>query len=193
MVFGTVGLEGEVAGSEMLGEALGIVVVNNHFCVEPDLNVGTKGADAQGIPLEGFAVFVFGVAFVEPVVEVKTYGFVSDTATDVDLKTVPFLFGVIAEVETAVVFAVFVDFEFEAEVEVLEFSFGEEEAGALGVPILAAEEDAVLVGPLRSAEGGPSIERLGWEERKLPRIEGRSKKEEEEKAGHRRIIGENHR
>ena len=112
MVFGAVGLDGEVARSKVLGEALRILVVDDLFAVEPDLNVWAKSFDTQGIPLLGFAVFVFGIALVEPVVEVEPDWFVGRSPADVHLKAVAFLFQVVAQIDPAVVFSVFIDFEF---------------------------------------------------------------------------------
>ena len=39
MAFGAIGLNGEVAWSEVLCEALSILEINNFFSIEPDLNM----------------------------------------------------------------------------------------------------------------------------------------------------------
>ena len=158
VIFGTVGLEGEVAGSEVFGQTFGISVVDDFPSIEPDLNVRAKGFDAERIPLPGVAVLVFGVSLVEPVVEIETDRFVGDSATNVDLESVVFLLGLVAEINPAVVFSVFVDLEVEAEVEVLEFGFGEEQARAFGITILTAGEDALLAGQLGAAYGSTFVE-----------------------------------
>ena len=184
MVFGAVGLDGEVARSKVPCEALRILVVDDLFAVEPDLNVWAKSSDTEGIPLLGFAVFVFSIALVEPVVEVEPDWFVGRSPADIHLKAVAFLFQVVAQIDPAVVFSVFIDFEFQAEIEVLEFFFGEKKTRAFGITILTAGENAVLVGPFGAAPGGPIVEGIGWEEGEFFGMKKMGGKMENEKAEH---------
>ena len=140
-----------MARSKVLGEALRILVVDDLFAVEPDFNVWAESFDTEGIPLLGFAVFVFDIALVEPVTEVESDWFVGRSPADVHLKAVAFLFQVVAQIDPAVVFSVFIDFEFQAEIEILKFCFGEKKTRAFGITILTAGENVVLVGPFGAA------------------------------------------
>lgn len=184
VVFGAVGLDGEVARSKVLGEALRILVVDDFFAVEPDLNVWAKSFDTEEIPLLGFAVFVFGIALVEPVIKVEPDWFVGRSPADVYLKAVAFLFQVVAQIDPAVVFSVFIDFEFQAKIEVLKFYFGEKKTRAFGITILTAGENAVLVSPFGAAPGGPIVEGTGGEEGEFFGMKKMGGKKENEKAEH---------
>ena len=184
VVFGAVGLDGEVARSKVLGEALRILVVDDLFAVEPDFNVWAESFDTEGIPLLGFAVFVFGIALVEPLTEVEPDWFVGRSSADVHLKAVAFLFQVVAQIDPAIVFSVLIDFEFQAEIEILKFFFGEKKTRAFGITILTAGENAVLVGPFGAAPGGPIVEGIGREEGEFFGMKKMGGKKENEEAEH---------
>ena len=47
MAFGAIGLNGEVAWSEVLCEALSILEINNFFPIEPDLNMRAESFYTQ--------------------------------------------------------------------------------------------------------------------------------------------------
>jgi len=55
------------------------------FVIEPDLDVGSEGFDAEEIPFSGFTVFVFGIIPIEPVVEIEAEGFVGNSPADINL------------------------------------------------------------------------------------------------------------
>src|SRR5436190_3662757 len=92
--------------------------------------------------------------------------FLGGPAADVHLVAGPAaLAGVVAEVDAAVVLAVLVDHELQFQLEVLELVLRREQAGPLGVAVLAADDGAVLDPPLGRAEGRPSVEVPAVEQR----------------------------
>ena len=92
--------------------------------------------------------------------------FADDAAADVDLIAGLALgAGLVAEIDAAVVFAVLVEKEVEGQLEVLVLVFGVQHAGARGVAVLRADDDAVFDPPHRAANGRPAGEVFAIEER----------------------------
>jgi len=123
VAFGAVGLDGEVAGSKMLCEAFGVLVVDNFLAVEPDLDMRTDCSDPEGIPDLGLTELVPGISLVEPVAEIESDRFPGSSTTDINLKTIALLFRMVAKIDAAIVFAVFVDLKVQDDFKVLKRRF----------------------------------------------------------------------
>lgn len=119
MTFGTIGLNRKRTGLEMFRKSFLVLKIDDFLSVEPDLDMSTDGFDTEGVPLFRFSELVYGVALVKPVVEVKPDWFTGGSTTNIHLKMVPFLSGLVTKIDPAVVFSVFVDLKFKAEIKVL--------------------------------------------------------------------------